>query len=57
MKTDSIMALNCDLCQSEFSVLSDRLIIRLSKNLEHISLYSRPNDYPSQIWYFAPTLD
>ena len=30
-QTDSIMALNCELCQSEFSVLSDRLIIKLSK--------------------------
>ena len=31
-QTDSIMTLNCELCQSEFSVLSDRpYIINLSK--------------------------
>ena len=53
----SIMALKCELCQSEFSVLSDRLMITLSKNYEHMWLYSKPNDYPSKIWYFAPTLD
>ena len=31
LQTDSIIALNCELCQSEFSVLSGRLIIKLSK--------------------------
>ena len=30
-QSDSIMTLNCELCQSEFSVLSGRLIIKLSK--------------------------
>ena len=30
-QTESIMTLNCELCQSEFSVLSGRLIIKLLK--------------------------
>ena len=30
-QADSIMTLNCELCQSEFWVLSGRLIIKLSK--------------------------
>ena len=30
-QTESIMTLNSELCQSEFSVLSGRLIIKLSK--------------------------
>ena len=30
-QTDSIMTFNCELCQSEFSVLSTRFIMKLSK--------------------------
>ena len=30
-QTDSIMTFNCDLCQNEFSILSGRIIMKLSK--------------------------
>ena len=30
-QTDSIMTFNCELCQSEFSALSGRIIMKLSK--------------------------
>ena len=44
IKTDSIMTLNCELCQSEFSVLSGRLI----KNTFPLYI-CRPNDYTIEI--------
>ena len=30
-QTDSVMTFNCELCQNEFSVLSGRIIMKLSK--------------------------
>ena len=44
IQTDSIMTLNCELFQSEFSILSDRLI----KNIFPLHM-CRPNDYTIEI--------
>ena len=44
IQTDSIIALNCELFQSEFSVLSGRLI----KNMFPLHI-CRPNDYTIEI--------
>ena len=44
IQTDSVMTLNCELFQSEFSVLSCRLI----KNIFPLHIY-RPNDYTIEI--------
>ena len=42
-QTDLIMTLNCGLCQSGFSVLSDRLIIKLSKICFHCTYVDQMN--------------
>ena len=44
IQTESIMTLNCELLQSEFSVLSGRLI----KNIFPLHI-CRPNDYTIEI--------